>query len=164
MQKRHDHQVSLLKRLQEFDEATLSITDRLNYRLFRRQVEMNLAEFPFQWHLVPLDHRHGLQNENSLADSLSFATVKDYEDWITRLKSFPAYTDQTIAVMRGGIAAGMVQPQIVMRRLPAQIKKQVVEDPTASLYYKPFQSMPAEIPTVLHVRERARRPCAQHLL
>lgn len=155
MQKRHDHQVSLLKRLQEFDEAALSTTDRLNYRLFRRQVEVDLAEFPFQWHLVPLDHRHGIQNENSLADSLSFATVKDYEDWIARLQSFPAYTDQTIAVMRAGIAAGMVQPQIVMRRLPSQIKKQVVEDPTASLYYKPFQSIPAEIPTV--DRERLQR-------
>ena len=120
----------------------------MNYRLFRRQVEVDLAEFPFQWHLVPLDHRHGIQSENSLADSLSFATVKDYKDWIARLQSFPAYTDQTIAVMRAGIAAGMVQPQIVMRRLPSQIKKQVVEDPTASLYYKPFQSIPAEIPTV----------------
>jgi uncharacterized protein (DUF885 family) len=44
--------------------------------------------------------------------------------------------------MRAGIAAKMVQPQVVMRRLPGQIKRQIVEEPTASLFYKPFKSFP----------------------
>lgn len=145
MARRHAHQLELLKKLADFDETTLSAADRLNYRLFRRQVEVDAAEFAFHWHLVPLDHRNGIQDESSLGDSLSFTTVKDYEDWIARLRSFPTYMDQTIAVMRAGIAAKMVQPQIVMRRLPAQIKKQIVEEPTASLYYKPFKSFPSEI-------------------
>ena len=155
MLRRHAHQLELLQKLKEFDENNLSPADKLNYRLFRRQVEVDTVEFAFNWHLVPLDHRNGIQDESSVGDSLSFTTVKDYEDWIARLRSFPTYMDQTIAVMRAGVAAKMVQPQIVMRRLPAQIKKQIVEEPTTSLYYKPFKSFPPGIATA--DRERLQR-------
>ena len=145
MSRRHAHQLELLQKLKDFDEKQLSPTDRLNLRLLRHQLETEVAEFAFQWHLVPLDHRNGIQDESSLGDSLSFTTVKDYEDWIARLRSFPALVDQTIAVMRAGIDAKMVQPKIVMRRLPAQIRKQIVEDPSTSLYYKPLRVFPPEI-------------------
>ena len=55
---------------------------------------------------MPLDQREGIQTENELADSLSFTTVKDYEDWIARLRSFPEYVEQTIELMREGIKSG----------------------------------------------------------
>lgn len=155
MLRRHAHQLEVLQTLTKIDEAALSLADKLNYRLFRRQVEMDAAEFAFNWHLVPLDHRSGIQDESSVGDSLAFTTVKDYEDWIARLRSFPTYMDQTIAIMRAGIAAKMVQPQIVMNRLPTQIRRQIVEDPTASLYYKPFKSFPPEFTTA--DRERLQR-------
>jgi len=152
---RHARRLELLQKLSAFDDANLSPEDRLNFRLFQRHVQTETEGFAFNWHLVPLDHRHGIQDESSLSDSLTFATVKDYEDWIARLRSFPALMDQTIAVMRAGIAAKMVQPQIVMRRLPAQIRRQIVEEPTDSLYYKPFKRFPAEIPVA--ERERLQR-------
>ena len=155
MSKRHDHERELLNRLAKIDATKLSAIDRLNLDLFRRQVEVSLEEFPFLWHLVPLNQRDGIQDESSLADSLSFLSIKDYEDWLTRLKTFPAYMDQTIELMRAGIEAGMVQPQIVMRRLPAQIKRQIVEESTASLYYKPFKSFPPEFEVA--DRERLQR-------
>jgi uncharacterized protein (DUF885 family) len=153
--KRHEHQRELLRRLNAFDSTRLTAIDQLNLGLFRRQVEVDLEEFPFLWHLVPLNQRDGIQDESSLADSMPFHEVKDYEDWLTRLRTFPAYMDQTISLMRAGIEAKMVQPQIVMRRLPAQIKRQIVEDPTTSLYYKPFKSFPPDIN--LADRERLQR-------
>jgi uncharacterized protein (DUF885 family) len=155
MLRRHAHQLEVLLALTKIDEAALSTADKLNFRLFRRQIEVDAAEFAFNWHLVPLDHRNGIQDESSVGDSLSFTTVKDYEDWIARLRSFPTYMDQTIAIMRAGIAAKMVQPQIVMNRLPTQIRRQIVEDPTGSLYYKPFKSFPPEFTTA--DRERLQR-------
>ena len=143
--RRHEHQREVLKTLDGFDETKLDAVERLNYRLFRRQVEVDVEEFQFNWHLVPLDHRNGIQDESSVGDGLSFTTVKDYEDWLTRLRTFPAYVDQTIALMRAGIGANMVHPQIVMQRLPTQLRKQIVEDPTTSPYYKPFKVVSPEI-------------------
>lgn len=152
---RHIHDQELLSRLKSIDASSLTAADQLNLELFRRQVEVGLEEFPYLWHLVPINQRDGIQDESSLADSISFVSVKDYEDWLTRLRTFPEYMNQTIALMRAGIDAKMVQPQIVMSRLPAQIKRQIVEDPAGSLYYKPFKTFPPDIE--VQDRERLQR-------
>ena len=142
---RNEHERALLDQLSQIDSTKLSPADQLNLDLFRRQLDVDLEEFLFQWHLVPLNQRGGIQDENSLADAIAFHTVKDYEDWLTRLRSFPVYMEQTIALMRAGVEAKMVQPQIVMKRVPAQIKRQIVEEPSTSPFYKPFKSFPQEI-------------------
>jgi uncharacterized protein (DUF885 family) len=40
----------------------------------------------------------------------------------------------------------MLWPKVVMQRVPAQIDKQIVDDPQASLFYKPFKQFPDSIP------------------
>lgn len=145
IERRHKHQQQVLAALQEIDEKQLSPSDRLNYRLFRRQIENQQEEYPFRWFLVPLNQREGIQDESSLADALSFKSVKDYEDWIARLNAFPEYLRQTIELMREGVKARIVQPKVVMRRLPGQIRKQIVTDPAESLYFKPLRSFPEGI-------------------
>jgi uncharacterized protein (DUF885 family) len=155
MKKRNDHERELLGKLSVIDASKLSAENKLNLNLFRRQTQVSLEEFPFQWHLVPLNQRDGIQDESSLADSLPFHAIKDYEDWISRLIAFPVYMDQTIELMRAGVEAGVVHPKIVMQRIPAQIKRQIVEEPTASLYYKPFKSFPPDI--AVADRERLQR-------
>jgi uncharacterized protein (DUF885 family) len=143
--RRHEHQQAVLRQLAAIDPQQLSAADRLNYQLFRKEIASDVEQYPFRWFLVPLDQRNGIQTENELADSLSFKTVKDYEDWISRLRAFPKYLDRTIELMRGGIKERIVQPKVVMRRLPEQIKKQIVENPAESLYYKPFKTFPKDI-------------------
>ncbi|HEY0982369.1 DUF885 domain-containing protein [Schlesneria sp.] len=143
--RREAHQREVLQRLNAIRSNELTPAERLNQKLYRRELETELEEYPYQWHLVVLNHRDGIQDENSVADACRFISRKDYEDWLARLKSFPEYMDQTIELLRRGVAERMVQPQVVMQRLPAQIRRQLVDDPTTSLYYKPFKSFPAEI-------------------
>jgi prolyl oligopeptidase len=153
--RRTDHQRQVLERLKAIDSQVLAPADRLNYVLYRKQLEGDLEEYPFHWWLVPLNQREGIQDENSLADSLRFRTVKDYEDWIARLRAFPAYMDQTIELMRQGIKEKIVQPKVVMRRVPQQIKRQIVERPEESLYFKPLKKFPDEIPAAEQARLKA---------
>jgi uncharacterized protein (DUF885 family) len=143
--RRHEHQKEVLAELDKIDSRQLSANDRLNWQLFRKEIAEEVEEYPFHWHLVPLDHRGGIQTENELADALSFTTVKDYEDWIARLRGLPKYIEQTTELMRQGVKERIVQPKTVMRRLPAQIQKQIADEPTDSLYYKPFKLFPSEI-------------------
>ena len=70
--RRNEHQRALLGQLSEIDSTKLSPADQLNLDLFRRQLEVDLEEFLFQWHLVPLNQREGIQDENSLADAIAF--------------------------------------------------------------------------------------------
>jgi prolyl oligopeptidase len=157
--RRQEHRKDVLARLDAIDPAQLSAADWLNYQLYRKEVAESALAHPFRWYLVPLDQRGGIQTENELADSLQFNTVKDYEDWIARLVKFPVLVDQTIELMRGGIKERMVQPKVVMRRVPGQIKKQIVDDPAESLYYKPFNTFAAEIPA--SEQERLKKEAAK---
>ncbi len=143
--RRHQHDQEVLTKLDAIDTTALSDADRLNYTLFRKNYAMDVEGFQYRWHLLPLDQRGGIQTANELADSLRFATVKDYQDWLARLRAFSAYVDQTIALMRAGIRQGMVHPKVIMQRIPAQIAAQIVDDPIESLFFKPFKKFPDSI-------------------
>ena len=144
-ERRHAHRQEVLKKLDAINTQNLSHDDKLNYRLFRRQYENDVEEFPYRWHLIPVNPRDGIQDAGSLADVLRFASLKSYEDWLTRINTFPAYMDETIELMRAGIREKMLLPKVVMERVPAQIRRQIVDDPEKSQFYKPFQNYPDEI-------------------
>ncbi|MGH9942895.1 MAG: DUF885 domain-containing protein [Pyrinomonadaceae bacterium] len=146
VERRQQHSRETLARLLKIDRAGLSPVDRLNYDLFRREYETDIEGYQFRWHLVPLNQRGGIQTADELADQLRFTTVKDYEDWIARLRGLPAYVDQTIALMREGARVKMLLPKVIMQRVPAQIDKQIVPRPEDSPFYKPFTKFPDQIP------------------
>ncbi len=146
-ERRHEHLLGVLKQLDAIDSKQLAADDKLNYRLFRHQYEIDVEEFPYHWHLIPVNHRDGIQDAGSVADSLTFSTKKDYTDWLSRIDRFPQYMDETIELMRAGIKEKMLLPRVVMERVPAQIRKQIVDDPEQSLFFKPFRNLP-DVPDI----------------
>lgn len=145
IERRHEYRQSVLEHLAKIDSLLLSKQDRVSYELFRGQYQNAVDAYQFGWHLVPLTQRGGIQDTSSLASSLRFETVKDYEAWNIRLYSFPEYMDQTLALMQEGVDRKIVHARVVMTRLPAQIRRQIVDDPTKSLFYKPYRDMPDSI-------------------
>jgi uncharacterized protein (DUF885 family) len=145
IEREHQHDRDVLDRLAAIDRAKLPETDRLNYDLFRLQYARRVEGHRFAGHLIPLTQRGGIQTQDELADALRFETVKDYEDWIARLKSLPQLIEQTTALMREGIRRKLVQPRVTMQRVPAQIAKQIVDAPETSPFYKPFREFAAGI-------------------
>jgi uncharacterized protein (DUF885 family) len=143
---RIEHRRAVLKEIEAIDRAKLSPVDQLNYDLFRRQQIDEIEEYEMGWHLLSvLNQRGGIQTEDELVDSIRFETLKDYEDFVKRLEAFDEYAEQTTELMRESIKRGRVQPRVIMQRVPAQIDKQIVDDPTASKFYQPFRKFPASI-------------------
>lgn len=132
------HSQDVLKKLDAIPRDQLSPADQLNYDLFRKNYELNVAEYPLGQWLLAINQRDGIQLADELADSLPFEKLKDYEDWLARLKGFDKYMDQTIELLREGVRRKIVHPRIVMQRVPKQIDKQLVEDAKESAFYKPF--------------------------
>lgn len=142
IERRHQHDMEVLAQLKAIDRARLSTADQLNYDLFRKQYETEIEGHKFRWYLVPLNQRGGIQTEDDLGDQLRFTTVKDYDDWIARLRSFPAHMDETIALLREGVRVRMVHPRIISERIPAQIDKQIVATADESPFFRPFKRIP----------------------
>jgi uncharacterized protein (DUF885 family) len=143
IERRHQRILDALKTLDSIPVRELSTGDQLNHELFKLQYEQSRDEHAFQWYLVPLNQRGGIQTQDEIVDVLRFESVKDYEDWIARMRSFPTQVDQTIELMRKGAQVGMIHPKIILDRIPNQIRKQLVDDPAKSNWFKPFIKIPA---------------------
>ena len=141
--KRHDHDIETLAKLMKIDRAALAPADQLNFDLFKRNREYEIEGFQYRWYLLPLNQLGGVHTVNQLAQDLRFETLKDYEDWLARLKALPVRIEQTVALMRLGIKERIIHPKIVLQRVPAQIDHQIVSDPKASPLYKPFTHFPS---------------------
>lgn len=143
---RHAHRQEAAKRLAAIPRAQLSETDQLNYDLFERDLKEGIANHAFKLYLVAIDQRGGPQSLDEFASGLRFETVKDYDDWIARLNKVPQSLDQATALLREGIKARIVQPKVVMQRVPAQLDKQIVAKPEDSGFYKPFRRFATAVP------------------
>src|SRR5437764_13133327 len=118
IRKREEHANDALARLKKFDRAQLAPADQLNYDLFQKDLEMDIEGSKFRSYLMPINQRGGIQTIDELADRLRFETVKDYDDWVARLRAFSALMDQDIALMREGARARIMWPKIVLNRVP----------------------------------------------
>ena len=145
IERRHQHRLETLARLREIDRKALSPADRLNYDLFEKNLQTSIEAHAFRPHLLPINQRGGIHTSDVLVDLLRFETVKDYDDWLSRLRALPSAVDQTIALLREGVRAGILWPRVTMERTPAQIGRQLVVRPEESTFYKPFTRLPDHI-------------------
>ena len=143
--KREEHAIAALERLKKFDRTQLSVADQLNYDLFKKDLEQEIEGAKFRSYLMPINQRGGIQTLDEIGDRLQFETVKDFDDWVARLRAFPTLMDQTIALMKEGARAHIMWPKIVLNRVPAQIDKQLVAKPDDSPFFKPFKKFPDAI-------------------
>ncbi len=155
IERRHKHRQAVLKQLASIDRKQLATDDRLNYDLFARDYLVSVESHKHRWFLLPLTARDGIQDASSTADVIRFERLSDYEQWLKRLDSFGVYMDQTIALMQTGLKERRVHDREVMVRVPAQIARQIVDDPSRSFFFKPFRNFPADVSKA--DRERLRR-------
>jgi uncharacterized protein (DUF885 family) len=166
IERRQQHRVQTLASLKAIDRARLQPADQLNYDLFRKDLESDAEEFRLRLYLMPISQRGGIQSTDELTELLRFQTVKDYDDWLARLRTFPAYVDQTLALMREGVRARMLWPKVTLQRVQGQLDRQLVARPEESNFYQPFRKFPADIPEAERERlsRQGREAVAQSVL
>jgi uncharacterized protein (DUF885 family) len=96
---------------------------------------------------MPINQLEGIQQDIPRTIALMpTATRDDYENIVSRLEGVGAVVDQTIALMRRGLAAGMTPPAVTLRDVPDQVKAQIGDDPLKSPMLAAFAAWPAAIP------------------
>ena len=134
-----------LARLLNINREQLVRQDRLSYDLFRYNREQSLEGQQFPGYLQPINQRlPALNSFVQLGSGTSvhpFKTIKDYDDWLSRIDGFVVYVDQAIANMREGVRQGVVQPRILMAKALPQIESQIVELAVDSGFWAPIENM-----------------------
>jgi uncharacterized protein (DUF885 family) len=152
-----------LAALAAIDRNALSADERVAYDVFKWQRGMDLrgmeGEVFEATKVRPIDHFNGFHT--SFADLSSgegiapYKTVKDYENGLARADDFVRLADGAIERMEQGLAAGVVQPKLVMANVLEQLDAMLAEGVEGSSFYRPVAEFPAEVPEADRARLRA---------
>ncbi|HKP47456.1 MAG TPA: DUF885 family protein, partial [Pyrinomonadaceae bacterium] len=121
-----------LRKFDAIDTTGFPEQEQLNHDLMVRNLRQQLEGAKFKEWEMPVTQFGGIHiDAPQLVSSLSFATVKDYEDYIARLKQTPRVFNETIIQMRNGIRDGLIPPKILLVQVAEQtegIANQKAED------------------------------------
>jgi len=144
-----------LAELDSIDRAELSDEDQINYAIFRDQLEDEIAAYRFGAYQIPLNADSGFHTSFArLPQNMRLASVQDYENTIDRMRAFPRYVAEQVALMEQGLERGMTLSKVVLKGIEVTMETHLVEDPTESLFYAPFEAFPTGVPGAEHQRLR----------
>jgi uncharacterized protein (DUF885 family) len=143
----------MLQQLKQIDPAALSSDDRVSYEMLERELALADEAFAVKRHLIPLTVDDGFHIAFAfLPAQMPFRTPRDYDNYSARLRAFPRYVDEHIALLREGLRTGYTLPRVVLEGYEVTIASHVVDDPTKSVFWRPF----ANVPTTFSEADRTR--------
>ena len=145
-----DYQQRWLDAARAIGEDGLEGQDLLSYRIFVAERELALEGERFPGWMLPVSQMDSLASYAVLLGSgqsaQPFKTVADYDNWLARAARIPVLIDTEIANMRQGMAAGVVQPRVLMTKVIGQMDAVVKVDGAAhSLFWGPISAMPEDV-------------------
>src|SRR4051794_18849436 len=118
---------AFLAELAAIDRTRLSGLDGVNYDIFRDQLADGIASWELGEDQLPFNADSGFHSEFSrLPEVVPLVTVKDYENYISRLRAWPRYVDQEIEQMRLGLKRGLTVPRAVLNGFDNSITPYIV--------------------------------------
>ncbi len=132
-----------LDRFEAVDTSGFPEQEALNKELMVRDLKIGLEGARFKPWEMPVSQQNGIHiDAPQLVSVLSFSSVKDYEDYITRLNLLPRLFDQTIEQMRKGMAAGLMPPKILLEKVVTQANGSATTAAEQSPFAHPFDKFP----------------------
>ncbi len=134
-----------LARFEAIDTSGFSEQQALTKTLLVRRFREDLEDARFKIWEMPVSQISGIHLQApQLVALLSFKTVKDYEDYIARLKQLPRMFDDTIANMRRGMADGLMPPKFLLEKVVSQAEGIGKSKPEESPFARPLSKLPPD--------------------
>lgn len=135
------------ERLEQFDESSLSSSDRLSAQVLDHILRDDIALAAFESWRIPFVSDSGFHNVlGYVVSATPFRSESDYRSYLLRLEALPNYFEQNLQNIRTGLDTGFTQPRAIAKNVLASFEGQVVEDVEEHPYFRPFTKMPESIP------------------
>ncbi|HVZ84966.1 MAG TPA: DUF885 domain-containing protein, partial [Terracidiphilus sp.] len=147
---------NFLLQLAAIDPKGLSDEDTTSRELLMRQLADDEEGAEFKEWEMPVNQMNGIYlTYPQLVAELSFTTVKDYDDWIARLRALPHAFNQVMTNMSIGMEDHRVPPKFLLEKTLAEVKDMAAQKPEDSPLALPLKSFPASIPAIEQERIKA---------
>ena len=144
---------AFLTRLAEVDTAGMSPQEQLSKDLLVRQLIEDQEEARFKPWEMPVNQFNGLQVDlPQLVPQLTFNSVKDYDDYIARLKKVPHAFQQITDDMSIGMDDHREPPAYLMQKVLAQVNDIAGQKPQDGPFALPVQKFPASVSATQQAR------------
>lgn len=141
---RYKHALSTL------DKSVLSEDDQLSYDLLMYECERSLEGLQFKDYLMPISQIRSLTlmivQLGSGTGNQPFKTVKDYDNWLSRLNGYLEWCDTAMVNMKKGMELGYVIPKPLAAKVVPQLANFDHGPAENLLYYAPIKMMPEDFP------------------
>ncbi|HTB28416.1 MAG TPA: DUF885 family protein [Steroidobacteraceae bacterium] len=131
-----------LAKLDSIPRDELSAPERLNYDVYRPQIETLLANQKFRDYEMPANSDTTFWTDLGYTARRPFRNAQDYRNWIAQMRDIPRYFREEMEEMRRGLKRGFTPPQVTMQGRDASITAVTEAAPEKSLFYTPFKNMP----------------------
>jgi uncharacterized protein (DUF885 family) len=137
---------AFLSRLTEVDTAGMTDQQQLSKDLLVRKLIEDQQQARFKPWELPVNQFYGLQTDlPQLVAQLTFNSVKDYDDYIARLKKVPLAFQQTTDDMSIGMEDRREPPAYLMEKVLTQVNTIANEKPQDSPFAGPLKKFPASV-------------------
>ena len=140
---------SFLTKINKLDKKRLTDKQQISFDVLKWECEINLEDLKWPQHLKPIDQMWSMNlaigQMASGAGSQPFETVKDYDNWLTRLNGYEKWLVTAIENMQSGIKSGIVLPKSLVKKVIPQMQELAVGPVKDHLFYQPIKNMPTTI-------------------
>jgi uncharacterized protein (DUF885 family) len=135
-----------LSRLAEVDTTGMPAQLQLSKELLVRELIEDQQEARFKPWEMPVNQFNGIQVDlPQLVPQLSFTSVKDYDDYIARLKQVPLAFQQTTDNMSIGMDDHREPPAYLMQKALLEVNAITSQKPQDGPFALPLQKFPASV-------------------
>jgi uncharacterized protein (DUF885 family) len=141
-----EREQGFMLKLAAIDPTEFTDAEKTSREMLLRGFSDDLEGQQFKQWEMPIDQMGGIYSSYpQLVAELSFDSVKDYDDWIARLKALPNAFDQVITNMSIGMEDRRVPPKYLLEKAQEQIKLLAGQKPEDSPLALPVKKFPASI-------------------
>jgi len=157
-----------LGELDALDPRQLGTEDKINYAVYRTQIQNLLAAQQYKQWQMPFNSDSAFWSDlGYVLNADELRTPQDYRHYLDRLGQVSGYFAQQIANMRDGLDRGFTVPRAVLDGRDASILAVAdLKDPTQSSFYKPFEHISSAVSAedAARMREEAKQTIAQKVI
>ena len=150
---REGHLKDVLAQLNAISPKQLSTGEQVNEAVLRTTLESLIADYEFRTWEMPFNSDSSFWTY--LDGTQPFDDVAGYQRYIARMRDIPRFFDEQIVNMRAGLARGFSVPRATLNGRDKSVATFIVDDPTKSSFYKPFEKFPPNIPAAQQEQLRA---------